>query len=467
VSEPWNPHPYQKGAVKWLLEHPEGGLLLDPGLGKTSCVYAATKLLKRAKLLIGTLVIAPKRVVREVWPLERDKWEDFADVSIGILHGDRKDTVLHEKHDFYIMTPEGLEWLLKSKLGRPTPWSILRKKVDTLVVDESSAFKNRTQRFTRIRGMLPRFRRRWILTGSLAPNGYLDVFRQVYIADMGRLLGYALTRYKQEYFVQGGYGGYDWYVSDRGRKEIPLKLRKSFLRLDADDYLKLPQLINITIPVTLPPEARKVYDRMEHAYFSVLDSGSVTAVNAGAALIKCRQVAAGGVYMDDDFDERKVAHLHDVKTDALLNLIEELNGQPLLIFYSFQHDVTRMKAALGEALPVLGGGTSDKQARVLLQAWNAGRYPWMAAHPKTAGHGLNMQEGDCAHVAWYSLDYNYELYDQAIRRVRRQGNKAKQVMNYHIIAEDTIDGIIVNTLINKGKTQAELLGAIKAYRFKR
>lgn len=464
MSVPWTPHSYQKGAVKWLLENPESGLLLDPGLGKTACVYAAAKLLKRAKLLKGVLVVAPRRIVREVWPVEREKWSDFAELSVGILHGDHKDDVLREQHDFYVLTPEGLEWLLVSKLGKPSPWSILRLKVDTLVVDESSSFKNNSQRFKRIRTILPKFRRRWILTGSLAPNGYMDVFRQVYIADMGKLLGYAITRFRQEYFTPGGYGGYEWFITERGKTEIQAKLKRKFLRLEAEDFLTLPKLINVSIHVELPPEARRVYDRLESAYFAMVDDSSVTAVNAGAALVKCRQVAAGGVYQDDELDERRVAHLHNAKTDALVSLVDELNGQPLLVAYSFQHDVTRIQKALGDHIPVLGGGTTDRHARLIIEAWNAGRFPVMLAHPKTAGHGLNLQESDCAHVAWYSMDYNYEQYDQFIRRVRRQGNRSVQVMAYHILAKDTVDEAIMLALASKGKTQNDLLKALKTYR---
>lgn len=469
APRPWAPHVYQKNAVRWLLEHAESGLLLDPGLGKTACVYGAIKILKKAGLFKGLLVIAPRRIVREVWPAEQEKWTDFHGLSVGVLHGPKKDEVLLKQHDVYVMTYEGLEWLTVSKLGKPSPWSILRKKVDSLACDESSACKHtNTQRFKRLRPLLPKFRRRWILTGSLAPNGLLDVFGQVYIADMGKLLGYYITHYRQRYFTPGGYGGYTWTVTKTGEKEITEKLKHSFLRLEAEDWIEIPELINVKIMVDLPPAVRKVYDRLEENYFAIVDSVGITAVNAGAALIKCRQVASGGVYNDDDTSKkRSVTHLHDEKTTALVDLVEELNGHPLLVAYAFQHDVSRMLSVLGKDTPVLGGGTTDKRASEILRDWNAGRIKVLPAHPKTAGHGLNAQEGNCGHVAWYSMDFDFELYDQFIRRVRRQGNKAKRVIVYHIMARNTVDEMMYATLQFKGARQKAFQNSFKSYRANR
>jgi SNF2 family DNA or RNA helicase len=465
----WTPHAYQKRAIKWLLEHPASGLLLDPGLGKTSCVLGAIKILKKAGLHKGTVVIAPRRIVREVWRQERDKWTDFHGLSIGLLHGDHKDSVVYEQHDIYLMTYDGLEWLTTSKLGQPSPWSVLRSKVDTLVCDESSNVKHtNTQRYKRLRPLLPRFRRRWILTGSIAPNGLLDVFGQVYVADMGKLFGPYITGYRRAYFTPGGYGGYEWKITKNGEEAITAKLKGAFLRLDAEDFLELPPLSIVKLEVDLPPAARKTYNNLEANYFDIVDKESISAVNAGAALVKCRQVASGGVYNDDDTSKnRAVTHLHSEKTLALFNLVEELNGQPLLVFYSFQHDVTRILDVLGEDTPVLGGGTTDKQTAQIIADWNAGRITTLLAHPKSAGHGLNLQEGGCGHIAWYSMDYDWELHDQGTRRVRRQGNDSERIMAYYIMAKDTIDEVIFDALQYKAKRQNALLDSLKTYRSRR
>jgi SNF2 family DNA or RNA helicase len=346
---------------------------------------------------------------------------------------------------------------------------VLRPKVDTLACDESSNVKHtNTQRFKRLRPLLPRFRRRWILTGSIAPNGLLDVFGQVYVADMGVLFGPYITGYRRQYFTPGGYGGYEWKITPKGEETITAKLKGGFLRLDAEDYLSLPPLSIVKLEIDLPPAARKTYNNLEAAYFDIVDKDSITAVNAGAALMKCRQVASGGVYNDADTShKRAVTHMHSEKTLALFNLVEELNGQPLLVFYSFEHDVTRILDVLGEDTPVLGGGTSDKRTAEIIADWNAGKIQVLLAHPKSASHGLNLQEGNCGHVAWYSIDYDWDQHDQGTRRIRRQGNEAERIMSYYIMARDTIDEVIFEALQYKQKRQTALLDSLKTYRLRK
>jgi SNF2 family DNA or RNA helicase len=234
--------------------------------------------------------------------------------------------------------------------------------------------------------------------------------------------------------------------------------------LDAEDYLDMPEVIDNVIRVDLPEKARKVYDELEDELFTTVEGQEVTALNVGAAMIKCRQVANGGLYTQSETElgRRTWALLHNAKTEALRDLVNELNGEPLLVAYDFQHDLARLQAEFGRDLPAIGGGTSMKVTGQLETAWNAGRLPVLAAHPAAMGHGLNLQGGG-HHVAWYGLTYDYELYDQFIRRVRREGQAHAAVYVHHVVARDTVDEAILRALRAKRKGQNALLDALKTY----
>jgi SNF2 family DNA or RNA helicase len=248
------------------------------------------------------------------------------------------------------------------------------------------------------------------------------------------------------------------------------------LRLDAEDYLDMPELVNNTIRVELPTAARKIYDDMEDEFLAELAAGAitVTATNAGAALNKCSQIANGGLYHerpdvpDSTFGElrtRTAAVVHDAKTEALLDLIEELNGAPLLIAYEFQHDAARIQAAIKKRFrrDVLNiGGTSMVRAKEIERQWNAGELTELLGHPASMGHGLNLQKSG-NHICWYGVTWDYELYDQTVRRIRRQGCKHAAVFVHHIIATKTVDEPKMRALAGKKSTQDGFLNALKDY----
>ena len=455
---------YARRAVKFLLEHAAAGLLLDPGLGKTSITLAAFKILKREGLASRMLVVAPRRVCHLVWPKEVAKWLDFNELKIVVLHGAKKEQRLDEDADIYVINPEGLKWLLETGKKR-----LSRLGIDTLCIDESSKFKRSdTQRFKTLRPFLPKFRRRWILTGSPAPNGLLDLFGQVYILDLGNALGEFVTHYRANYFSPTGFGGFTYKIDEGGEKTIYKKLKNLCLRMDAEDYLELPQVIPNKIEVELPEEARRVYDELEDEMYTVLQNeAEIVAVSAGVLTTKLSQVANGGLYYGEgDVGEkvrRRTQVLHEEKSEALADLVEELNGQPLLVAYEYGHDLERLLKTFGKSTPYIGGGVTDKQAAKIELAWNAGDIPLLLGQPAAMGHGLNFQEGNCAHVAWYSIIWDYELYDQFNRRVRRQGNKAKRVFLHHFVAKDTVDEVKLQTLGWKHRTQKKLLDALRTY----
>lgn len=491
----WAPWPYQKKAVKFLLEHNEAALLLDPGLGKTSITYAALKVLKNKGIFKGALVLAPLRPVYSVWPAEQEKWPEFADFSVGILHGDDKDDVLAEDHDIYVMNYESIEWLF----GEPEPsWKkytdpvereakkkewrqsvkearertkLLFSKVDTLVIDELSKMKHTdTNRFRSIRPYLGKFARRWGLTGSPASNGLMDLFGQFYCLDMGRALGPYITHYRNRYFTPSGYGGYSWKLQEGAQEKIYSAIKPISLRMEAEDYITMPKVVPITIYVDLPPAARKIYDAMEDELFAEIDGQGFLAVNAAGASIKCQQIANGALYKDAvDLltglpikGKREWTSIHTAKIDAMVDLIEELQGAPILFGYHFGHDLERIVKKLGKKTPHMD--VSAKESKLLIERWNRNELDYLFGHPASVGHGLNMQEGQAAHLGHFNVPWDYELYDQFGRRIRRQGNNSERVFVYHIVARDTVDEAKMRALANKAKGQNELLDALKTYR---
>lgn len=440
-----------KKAIKFMLERSCAGALLDPGLGKTSITLAVIKVLKAQKIINKTLIIAPLRVCYSVWPEEIKKWDDFKNLTCTILHGKDKAENLKQDVDIYLINPEGLEWLFChdiKKLG-----------FDVLVIDESSKFKRtNTQRYKLIKPFLPLFRRRYILTGSPVPNGYLDLFGQIYILDLGYALGRFITNYRNTYFYPSGYGGYDWKLQNGAEEKIQDRIRPLTIRLAAEDYLELPEMVINNVYVDLPEKAMAMYKDMEKELIIFLKDKALTAVNAASASTKCRQIASGGIYMNDG----TAFNIHSAKDEAVQDIIEELSGTPVLIAYEFQHDRDRLIKALGKNTPYIGGGVSPKRSSELEKAWNRGELPWLLGHPAAIGHGLNLQSAG-NHIIWYSLTWNYELYDQFNRRIRRQGAKFKHVHVHHILARNTLDEVVLATLGGKKKTQDGFLDALKDY----
>ncbi len=480
LPTPWTPHAYQKKAVKFLLEHAASALFLDPGLGKTSITLAAIKLLKQKKVLDKVLLIAPLRVCYSVWPKETDKWADFNGLKVAVLHGPRKDEALKQEADVYVINPEGLEWLLQVKKTK-TPSGKTKVDVDlrrwkalgfdTLVVDELSKFKHtNTNRFKALKLVLHTFQRRWGLTGSPASNGLLDLFGQCFVLDQGRTLGPYISHYRMKYFVPS-HDGFSWNIREGAEDEIYDRIRPLALRMAADDYLDMPTLIENNIRVDLPSNVMEVYDRLENDLIAKLDDKLVVASNAAAASMKCRQVANGGIYLDPEVEtliklpksKREWANLHTEKVDALADLIEELQGSPILVAYDFEHDLDRLRERLGQDVPYIGGGVSAKRSAELEHLWNAGKLPVLLGHPQAMAHGLNLQEMG-HHVCWHSLTWDYELYDQFIRRVLRQGNKSKKVFVHHIIARGTVDEVVLAAVKSKRRGQNALFDALKKLR---
>ncbi len=478
MSEPWRPHAGQKKALKFLLEHAAGALLADPGVGKTSCVYAAFKYLKKRKVASRMLVIAPLRPAQIVWPAEQQKWKDFAGLKVVVLHGKDKDELLYSDADVCVINPDGLDWLIgtvktKGLSGRvKVTCDVAAFKAlgfDTLCLDELTLWKhNSTARWKALNAVRGTFQRLWGLTGTPAANGLMDLFGQMLILDGGRTFGPYITHFRQKYFLPG-FDGFSWVLRKGAEEEVYERMRPMSLRLAAEDYVDMPDLIENVIRFDLPANVQKVYDRFEEEFIAQVGDHTIIAPNSASASTKLRQAVNGGVYLDDvpEFGKAKVirtegrpwAMLHDEKTDLLADLIEELQGTPLLLFYEFHHDLERIKKRFGKDVPNFVGAT-QKKAMALEAAWNRGELPLLCGHAKSVGHGLNLQNAG-NHVCWYSLPWERDLYDQGNGRVRRQGSKHQKVFSHALVARGTIDETVYWALRSKAKVQDALLAALK------
>lgn len=481
LPEPWKPHEYQKKAIRFLLKHAAGALFLDPGLGKTSILLACIKLLKQKKIIDKVLLIAPVRVCYNVWPKEINKWTDFNGLKYVILHGPKKDELLQEEADIYIINPEGLDWLLgveKIKITTKTGRVKTQVRVDmrrwkklgfdTLVIDELSKFKHQSSnRFKSLKLVLRTFRRRWGLTGSPAANGLLDLFGQCYILDEGNALGQYVTHYRRNYF-NPSYDGYSWVLKEGADDKIYKRLAPLALRMDADDYLKMPKVVENNIYVDLPPEAYAVYSELEDELIAQIADKTVVAANSGVASIKCRQVAGGSIFLDPEIGQlvkvskkREWVTLHDEKIYVLESLIEELQGSPLIVAYHFKHELARLLEHFGKDTPVIGSGVAAKKTDKIIEQWNTGKMPLLFVHPQSAAHGLDGLQYVGSHVCLFAMTFDYDHYDQLIRRLRRQGNKSARVFVHHIMARGTVDEQMYEALKSKRHGQNAFFAALK------
>lgn len=464
-SKAWMPHDYQGRAMQFELENPQSGLLLSPGMGKTSVSLAVHKIRLKKKLSKRALVIAPLRACYDTWPAEVCDWTDFKELGIALLHGPGKDQRLRgltHHHQICLINPEGIPWLTSNKAN------LELLGADTLIVDESSLWKSSvTVRFRALRKHLHRFIYRHILTGSPRPRHYLDLHGQIFLLDRGATLGEYLTEYRNNFFFPTGYQMREWEILPGADKKIDKLVAPLVMRLDAKDYLKLPKEMERTHRVDLPTAARLEYDKIENSLLSTLFTSPL--INSASARSKCCQIANGSVYLDSDPDERwggrtrPFKELHTAKVDALVDLVNELQGEPLLLGIGYHHDVAAIQKALGKDIPVINGTTTRKQAADYIERWNKGLLPLLLGHPASMGHSLNLQKFNAQNVGFFDIPDNYDYYDQMFQRVCRQGNKSSFVIKHHFVTAATVDVVKMRNLRNKATGQNAFLAAMKQY----
>jgi SNF2 family DNA or RNA helicase len=450
----WKPRSYQAEGVRLMISQASAGLLMDPGLGKTSCTYMALKILLQQGFIKRGLVICPLRPAYRVWPHQKDKYAEFADLRVCVLHGKDKEALLADpNYDIYVINPEGLDWLLA-----PAKLPAVKKMFDTLVVDESTKFKNpQTKRFKLLKTMIPHFKRRYILTGTPTPKGLMDLFGQVYILDEGATLGRYITHYRNEFFYPSGFGGYDWKPMHDAAKRIGDKIAPYVLRVAAKGNIELPELMFDDIWVDLPPAAMKLYQQMEEQMIISLASDDVVAANAAVASSKCRQIANGHIFTGvDDWQ-----HVHDAKLDALGDLIEQLQGEPLLVTYEFKFDAAALAAKF--KMPSISSGNIKKDDENV-QRFSRGELEAVMGQPQSVSLGIDGLQDNCHHIAMLGVTWALQDYIQVIDRVRRSGSKSKHVVVHRILARGTVDERVLKVLDDRAATQANFMQLLKSLR---
>jgi len=449
---------YQTYAVKWqmqrlFVQREKGvGLFLDPGLGKTRTTLTLLDALFDLGEVGRVLIVAPLRPVYTVWPAEIQRW-GFPQSHI-ILHNQYV-KALSYNCKIELVNYDGLERLRE-----------IKNRWDMIVLDESTFIKNwSTDRTKNLREMLKTIPRRSILTGTPASNSLSDLHSQMFVVDDGEALGKNVTAFRNRFCYQGGWQGRKWSVKDHVRDEIKNAIQDKVLRLQAEDFLDMPELVQNEIWVNMGEKAVKEYRRLKKELFAELETGNVFAATAASAYTKCRQFANGQVYTPNE-DGTKTTHIaHKRKVEALYELFEELAGKPLLVFYSYKHDLQQIQGAKNSPFrgcPVVSGGMKVADLMKILDEWNAGKHKGILAQWQAASHGLNMQ-GCCNDVACFGLVDSLEIYDQAIRRVYRQGVTGKQVRIHRLLTKGTVDEVMLDRLNGKHESQSAFLTALKKH----
>lgn len=442
------PHDYQTRAKDFILEHPKAGMLLEMGLGKTVITLTAIDVLINELFEVDrVLVIAPKRVAEDTWTREHAKWDHLRHLRVSKVLGspEQRRRALAVDADIYVIGRDNVVWLVE-QCRQDWPFGMV-------VIDELSSFKNpQAKRFRALKKVIPKASRVVGLTGTPSANGLMDLWAEIYLLDRGERLGHTLGAYREKYFRPGARNGYvvfKWEPLRGSREKIEAAISDICISMSADDYLTLPKRIDNLIPVKLSPQEMKQYKTMEAEQLLHIDDEDVVALNAAAVMTKLLQIASGSVYSH----EGNVVRLHDAKLEALLEIIDTTDS-PVLIFYSYKHDLAAIKAAIPGARTL--DGPED------IAEWNAGRVQVLLAHPASVGYGLNLQEGGHV-IVWYGLTWSLELYQQANARLYRQGQD-KPVIIHHLIAEGTVDEQVMRALQEKDMSQAALMAALKERR---
>lgn len=450
MAETYIPHGYQAYCTERIISDSSLGLFLDMGLGKTVITLTAVNELIYNRFEVGkVLVIAPKKVAESTWSTEAKKWGHLKHLRVSKILGTVSQRIrgLNTPADIYVINRENVPWLVDYDSNA---W-----RFDMVVVDELSSFKsNKAQRFKSLCYVRQHISRFVGLTGTPASNGLTDLWAQVYLLDGGERLGKKITHFRTRYCECETHGGhFTTYSMKPGAEEsIKAAISDICVSMKAEDYLRLPDCITVDVPVLLDAKAKKQYEKFEKDMLLQIDENTLDAGTAAVLNGKLLQFANGAVY-----NENKTAvEVHSCKLDVLAELIEGLNGQHALLFYNFQHDLTRITDRFAKSGLVIRQLKTDKDQ----QDWNDGKIDILLAHPASAGYGLNLQQGG-HHIIWFGLNWSLELYEQANKRLHRQGQR-EAVIVHRLITQGTRDVDVAAALEGKSDVQNALLEALKA-----
>lgn len=396
------------------------------------------------------LVIAPKKVAESTWTNEAQKWDHTKHLRVSLCIGSEKKRIraLNTPADVYVINRDNVQWLVDYYRNA---WPF-----DMVVIDELSSFKNhKAKRFKALCWVRGHIKRIVGLTGTPAPNGLLDLWAQMYLLDQGERLGKKITHFRERYFEPDKRNREQifTYAAKPGADEtIRALIGDICVSMKAEDYLELPDCITNDVSVELDAKAKLAYETLERKMLLEIDESTIDAGTAAVLTNKLLQLCNGAAYDEN----RNIVSIHDCKIEMFEELIEALNGQPVLVFYNFQHDLDRIKQALtGTGLVVRDlKGPEDQDD------WNNRKIDVLLAHPASCAYGLNLQQGG-NHIIWFGLNWSLELYQQANKRLHRQGQTEKVII-HRLVVKDGVDQDVVAALERKESTQNSLLEALKA-----
>jgi len=460
-------HPYQQRSVEHVMDNKQSLLFLDPGLGKTAITLTAiTQLMHDSFEVYGVLIVAPLRVCQSVWRQEAAKWEQSRHLTFSSITGTPEERIrgLMKRANIYLINYDNLQWLQEQveyrflKKGKYPPWNMI-------VFDEVSKLKNTRTRQGTTRGKAALKLRQYTpfsvgLTGTPASNGLQDLFGQALVIDWGERLGTSYSSFKSTYFYQADYKGYRWVPFERSSDQIAEKLADITLNLKAEDYLSMPDMITNDVQLHLPTEYRDVYDRIETEMRVELESGGeVEIFNQASLSNRCLQYAGGGIYKQPGLPEWE--HIHDVKLDALEDIVEESAGKPILVLYGFQHEARRIQKRFKGSLWI-SSKTSETDFNQAITDWNTGKLTMIVGHPASMGHGIDRLQASCHTIVWFGLPWSLELYDQSNKRIHRQGQQ-HPVVCHRLMMHDTVDDAVAAALLAKATDEMSVRNAIEMY----
>lgn len=482
MKKKWEPRSYQVPVVNHMMKNPRCAAWLSMGMGKTvSTLTALSNLYLCGNLTRPTLIIAPKRVAKNTWPTELDKWDHLDNLQMVAITGDVTERfqtlyqgLTYEEINVFTINYENIQWLEETLLETQTDWPF-----ECIVLDESTKLKglrismqvsSKGKEFLRGQGSVrakalagfahSKYVARIIeLTGTPAPNGLKDLWGQIWFLDGGQRLGRSYEAFSARWFKKD-FNGFGVSPMAHAQGEIEKLLGDICISIDVRDHFNIDQPIIVPVYVDLPKKARKAYDDMEKTMFMQLEDHSVEAFNRASVTLKCLQLASGAAYvdvLDDPTDTKPWVPVHDAKLEALNDIIEEAAGMPVLVAYHFRSDLARLKKAFPE-------GRYFDDSRKTEKDWNEGRIPVMFIHPASGGHGLNLQDGGNI-IVIFSHWWDLEQYQQVVERIgpvrQFQSGHDRAVFIYHIIARDTVDEEVCANRTDKRDVQELLLEAMK------
>jgi SNF2 family DNA or RNA helicase len=468
-------HKYQVGVIAKGFDLKQLALFLDTGLGKTVIMLTLFDQLKKRGLITSMLVMAPKKVMYNVWRQEAQEWAHLRHLKFSVIHGDATPGRAEEarrrgfytKADVYLINYEGIPWLAKRLhpyIGRhPIPYQMI-------VYDESTKMKHSTtKRYRAWKPFMRYFPYRFILTATPMANGISDLFGQMYLVDAGKRLGTTITSFRSRYLERiPTPNNFAMYREREGaRDQVVRRITDRAIYLDKNDYLKLPPITHNPIWIDLPPKLRKVYDALEKEFFVELsEKKSIEVFNAGSLSMKLRQFLQGFVYETPGDGERTVTEIHTEKLDMLKERVDTRSKGPRqiegignsILVYFFQHDRDMLRRVFPMA-PAIDGRTDDTEVEQIKSEWDKRKVPVLLANSGSLNYGLNMQHGG-NNIIWYAMTWNAEHLSQLIDRLHRQ-RQEKPVFIHYLLFRDTVEETIFQAVVKKNANQRELLDALR------